>query len=85
MTPLRYADGQDVRPGDLLGPGADIDGQTHRVVVVFDSREAVPGFDVDAWCCDNRRGVLVEIVNSSGKHLVHYSVLDDDTELLART
>jgi len=43
----------------------------------------VPGYDANAWR-HLRTGVLVEHVNASGVHLVHYDNVDEDMELLRR-
>jgi len=75
-----YSDGLPVLAGDVL---EDVEGQTTRIVVVIPTLDAVPGYDANAWR-HLRTGVLVEHVNASGVHLVHYDNVDEDMELLRR-
>ena len=78
-----YSNGEEVRAGDELGPGKQWDGQVTRVVVVIPTSEAVPGYVASEWGYLNT-GVMVEHINASGVHLVHYASIDDDFELLQR-
>jgi hypothetical protein len=63
-----------VRPAVVLVPSES--GRLWRVVVVVDSRTSVEGYDIEQWASHLKRGVLVEITNPSGVHLVHHADLD---------
>ena len=58
-------------------------GQAARVVVVIPSQEVVAGYEASAWAY-LESGIMVEHVNVSGIHLVHYPHIDEDFELLSR-
>jgi hypothetical protein len=80
---IHYSSGEEIHAGDVLGPELE-DGQTVRVVVVIPTLEAVPGYEAAEWA-HLETGVLVEHINASGVHLVHYAVFDSDFELLCRS
>jgi hypothetical protein len=81
---LRYRNGDEVRAGDVLAPGREIDGQIARVVVVIPTQKSVQGYFASEWK-HLETGVMVEHINANGRHLVHYPDFDEDFELLHRS
>jgi len=80
---IYYPHGEEIRAGDELAPGREVDGQVARVVVVIPTSEAVPGYDGSKWAY-LQTGVMVEHTNANGTFLVHYPEIDEDFELLRR-
>ena len=80
---VHYPSGEEVRAGDVLGPGKEWDGQTARVVVVIPTLDAAQGYVASDWAY-LKNGVMVEHSNANGVHLVHYSSIDEDFSLLHR-
>ena len=80
---IYYASGDEIRAGDQLGPGMQWSGQVSRVVVVIPTAEAAEGYVGSDWTY-LETGVMVEHINASGAHLVHYPAIDEDFELLCR-
>jgi len=75
---MKYADGQEVRVGDVVGLGNDREGV---VVCDIDAGVYMPGDPESAWGY-LKRGVMV--VFPSYGHIYYESEMEEDVFLIAR-
>lgn len=79
MKTLRYANGEDVRLGDIIDVGEG-NGPKVRVVIISYLRQAAEGFDLRDW--PTLDGILAQDLKSGG--LVELSEIDPNEDSLVQ-
>ncbi|MGH8030321.1 MAG: hypothetical protein ACREO3_10340 [Arenimonas sp.] len=77
---MLYADGQEVRLGDLVDMG-DGKGATTQVVALVSTEESVEGMDAREWDYFHDGLVLRHI---AGRHLIHLQAFTAEHHLVSR-
>ena len=80
MTRIRYANGDEVKLGDIVDVGQG-HGPQMRVVVIIPSGQAADGFDASEWAY-LKRGVVLQDTKVFG--LLHLDELDHEQVLVQR-
>jgi hypothetical protein len=80
MTKVSYANGDEVRIGDVVDVGGG-NGPRMRVVVIIPASEAAEGFNASDWAY-LKRGIILEDTKVFG--LLHVDELDHELVFIQR-